>query len=91
MRLMRCLYVGIGDEPVGRPSTNGFSGVGLKSFILKASGESISFRQSARGLAEPNVRTYGHIPLRDVVSDVLSNGLGIVADDETWRRVNTDV
>ena len=31
---MRCLYVGIGDEPVGRPRTNGFSGVGLKSFIL---------------------------------------------------------
>ena len=33
-RPIRCLYVGIGDEPVGRPRTNGFSGVGLKSFIL---------------------------------------------------------
>ena len=32
---IRCLYVGIGDEPVGRPSTKGFSAVGLKSFILE--------------------------------------------------------
>ena len=31
---MRCLYVGIGEEPVGRPSTNGFPAVGLKSRIL---------------------------------------------------------
>ena len=29
------MYVGIGDEPVGRPSTNGFSGVGRKSLILR--------------------------------------------------------
>ena len=32
--LMRCLYVGIGDDPVGSPRTKGFSGVGLKSLIL---------------------------------------------------------
>ena len=32
--LMRCLYVGMGDEPVGRPSTNGRSWLGLKSLML---------------------------------------------------------
>lgn len=27
--------MGMGDEPVGSPSTNGFSGVGPKSLMLK--------------------------------------------------------
>lgn len=31
---MSALYVGIGDDPVGRPSTKGFSAVGAKSLIL---------------------------------------------------------
>jgi len=30
----KALYVGIGEEPVGNPNTNGFSGVGAKSLIL---------------------------------------------------------
>jgi hypothetical protein len=33
-RRMRYLYVGIGEEPVGKPSTKGFSGVGWKLLIL---------------------------------------------------------
>lgn len=32
--LISDLYVGIGEEPVGRPRTNGLSGVGSKSLIL---------------------------------------------------------
>ena len=36
-RRVRCLYVGMGDEPVGRPSTKGLSGVGRKSVILARS------------------------------------------------------
>ena len=31
--LIRALYVGIGDEPVGSPSTKGLFAVGLNSFI----------------------------------------------------------
>ena len=33
---MSALYVGIGEDPVGRPSMNGFVGVGTKSLMLKA-------------------------------------------------------
>lgn len=33
--LIRALYVGIGDEPVGSPSTKGFSAVGAKSLMLQ--------------------------------------------------------
>jgi hypothetical protein len=33
--LMSALYVGIGELPVGKPSTNGVSAVGLKSLILR--------------------------------------------------------
>jgi hypothetical protein len=32
--LIKVLYVGIGDDPVGRPRTKGFSGVGAKALIL---------------------------------------------------------
>lgn len=32
--LISDLYVEIGEEPVGRPRTNGFSGVGAKSLML---------------------------------------------------------
>ena len=32
---MSFLYVGIGDEPVGRPRTNGLLAVGAKSFMLQ--------------------------------------------------------
>lgn len=38
-RVMRCLYVGMGEEPVGRPSTKGRSAVGAKSVILRGDGE----------------------------------------------------
>jgi len=31
---MRVMYVGIGDDPVGRPRTKGLVGVGAKSLIL---------------------------------------------------------
>lgn len=33
---MRALYVGIGEEPVGSPSTNGLDGVGANSLILQS-------------------------------------------------------
>lgn len=36
--LIKALYVEIGEEPVGRPSTKGFSAVGLKSLILESCG-----------------------------------------------------
>jgi hypothetical protein len=32
---MSALYVASGDEPVGNPSLNGFSGVGLALLILE--------------------------------------------------------
>jgi hypothetical protein len=32
--LIKALYVGIGDDPVGNPRTNGCSGVGANSLIL---------------------------------------------------------
>ena len=34
-REIKCLYVGMGDEPVGRPRTKGFSGVGPNSLMLR--------------------------------------------------------
>lgn len=37
--LIRALYVGIGEDPVGNPSTKGFSAVGLNSLILVKSVE----------------------------------------------------
>ena len=32
--LIKALYVGMGEDPVGNPRTNGFSGVGVNSLIL---------------------------------------------------------
>jgi hypothetical protein len=32
--LIKALYVGIGDDPVGKPRTNGLFSVGAKSLIL---------------------------------------------------------
>ena len=66
----------MGDEPVGRPSTNGRSGVGLKSLILSSALQSTA---AAKGEEKAGA------PLADVVADVLADGGGVVADDETWR------
>ena len=63
----------MGDEPVGRPSTNGFSGVGAKSLIL-AQGQAGSRMWLNWGV---------YAPFRNVVSNVLSDGGRVVADDET--------
>lgn len=52
---------------------------------------SISFACLPAGFHGSHRRTYEHIPLGDVVSDVLSDSLRIVTDDETWKRVNTGV
>ena len=70
--------MGIGDDPVGRPSTKGFSGVGLKSLILYA-----SFPGPLRSWRSEN---YG--PFTDVVANILSDGFGIVTNDETcYKRI----
>ena len=60
---------------MGRPSTKGFSAVGLKSFILETShGRQCDLKSHTASFDKP---------LSDVVSDILANGLRIVADDET--------
>jgi hypothetical protein len=56
---MRALYVGIGDEPVGRPRTKGFSAVGLKSLILD---------WHVSKVKEGHGEEYG--PARDIVGNV---------------------
>jgi len=35
-RSIKALYIPRGEDPVGQPNTNGFSGVGLAAFILAA-------------------------------------------------------
>ena len=70
----------MGEEPVGRPSTNGRSGVGLKSLILSGARQ-----PTAAAKGKEKVRA----PLADVVADVLADGGGVVADDETWREGQT--
>ena len=75
------LYVGIGDEPVGRPSTNGFSGVGPKFLMLTTTGAFSAQRLlHILGLAKY------HPPLGNVVGDVIAHGFGVVTDDETCAR-----
>ena len=76
--LIRALYVGIGVEPVGRPSTNGLSAVGLKLLILSRGMRHRLVSSVARGVGRA-----GHGPFRDVVGDVVAHGCRVVADDET--------
>ena len=82
--LMSALYVGMGDDPVGRPSTNGFSGVGSKSLILQC--ERRDSRES--GSRAPRMDRKQNGPIADVVCDVVAHLGWVVADDKTWRSVN---
>lgn len=69
--LIRALYVGIGDEPVGKPSTNGFEAVGLKSLMLRP-----EYRNSDISSSNGN-----NSPATNVLCDVITDSCGIVADD----------
>ena len=66
---MSDLYVGMGDDPVGRPKTKGFSGVGAKSLILHT--VSVHYRRLYNVAA----------PFTDVVGNVVADGRRIVPDD----------
>ena len=60
---------------MGRPSTKGFSAVGLKSLILETDrGRQCDLKSHTASFDKP---------LSDVVSDILANSLRVVADDET--------
>ena len=63
---------------MGRPSTNGFSAVGLKLLILSRGSRRRIVSSHARGVGRS-----GRGPFRDVVGDVVAHGCRVVADDET--------
>ena len=63
----------MGDEPVGRPNTKGFSGVGAKSLILSFQCEQVHA-----------LRTKGYGPPANVICDVFTNGRRAITDNETW-------
>lgn len=63
--------MGIGEEPVGRPRTKGWSGVGANSFILEDDEEG---REEGDGQ---------YAPFRNVGSDVFADSGGVLADDKT--------
>lgn len=63
--------MGIGDEPVGKPSTNGFAAVGLKSLMLRP-----EYRNSDISSSNGN-----NSPVTNVLCDVITDSCGIVADD----------
>lgn len=69
---MSALYVGIGDDPVGRPSTNGRFAVGLNSLML----------HREHGQRHPSA-SRRDAPLAQVDRNVLPNLAGSVANDET--------
>jgi hypothetical protein len=70
---MSALYVGIGELPVGKPSTNGFSAVGSKSLILRQS------QPQPSQASEPLL----FIPFAYIFGDIVAHGGWVVSDDQT--------
>jgi len=65
----------MGEEPVGRPSTKGFSADGEKSFILRHVNK------------EDGVLEVSNRPLHYIVGDIVADSQWVIADDKTCTRV----
>lgn len=76
--LIKAWYVGMGEDPVGKPRTKGFSAVGSNSLILirKVKPNQHEVRRPVQGENDE--------PFRDVVGDVIANLGRVLADDETY-------
>ncbi|KAF5388841.1 hypothetical protein D9757_005604 [Collybiopsis confluens] len=64
----------MGEEPVGRPRTKGFSAVGPKSLILITDWNAGTFTVGGRL----------YLPSTDVVGNVVADGSRVFANDQTW-------
>ena len=68
--------MGIGEEPVGRPRTKGFSAVGSKSFILKV---------IVHKTRDEVVVSKSALPFANVIRDVCAHSSRVISNNKTCR------
>jgi hypothetical protein len=84
---MRCLYAGIGDEPMGRPSTNGLSAVGQWHLFYPEVLEKMTAGRQDVSVWQPMAcepLDDSHAPFCNVVPNVFTHSCGVVTDNKAY-------